>query len=632
MGSLLTQRRFAPFFWTQALGAFNDNVYKQALLILITYQGITLFGLEPARLNNVAALIFILPFFLLSATAGQIAEKYEKSSLIRRVKAFEIGVMLLAGIGFWFESIEFLLLVLFLMGAQTTFFGPIKYAMLPQILATDELIRGNGQVSMATFVAILLGSLLGGSLIAVADIGWLLVTGAVLAVAITGLLTARRIPPVAASDPSLTIGLNPIRETWRLIGYTRENLVVFRSILGVSWFWFFGSVMLPQLPPLVKDVLGGDESVAILVFTLFSVGIGFGSLLCARLSARRVEIGLVPLGAIGMSVFAIDLYFTGRSLGPPAEIVGLVTFLGRDGGLHLALDVLLLGAFGGLYIVPLNALIQHRSQPAHRARVIAGNNVLNALAMVLAGVFAVLLLGAGFTVLELVLATALLNALVAVYIFSLVPEFLLRFATWVLVSTIYRVRVEDLDRIPDEGPALIVCNHVSFADALVIGGSVGRPVRFVMHHRVFAWPLFNALFRAAKAIPIAGRKEDPALLARALDRIAEELEAGELVCIFPEGGLTEDGTLKVFRRGVEQIVARTPVPVVPMALQGLWGSLFSRSDGGVLRGPPRKLLGRIRLRVGDPVAPNAVTVDGLRARVEALLDEPSAPARLPGER
>ncbi|MDX1572209.1 MAG: MFS transporter [Xanthomonadales bacterium] len=624
MSALISQRRFGPFFWTQAMGAFNDNVYKQALLILITYQGVTLFGMGPEKVNNIAAAIFILPFFLLSAVAGQIAEKYEKSLLIRRIKACEILFMALAGMAFWTRSIEFLLLVLFLMGAQSTFFGPIKYSILPQILETHELVKGNGQISMATFVAILLGSLTGGALIAIAGFGWILVTATVLLMAAGGYLISRRIPPVTASDPELRLDLNIARQTVRLIGYTRENLTVFRSVLGISWFWFFGSVLLPQLPPLVKNILMGDESVAILVFTLFSVGIGVGSLLCDKLSVRRVEIGLVPLGSIGLSVFGIDLYFAAGNLAAASEPLGILAFLGRDGATRMVADVLLMGVFGGFYIVPLNALIQHRSKAQHRSRVIAGANVLNAAAMVLAGVYSVVMLSVGLSVIEVLLTTAVLNIAVALYIYLLAPEFLLRFAAWVLVNTVYRIHVRDLEKIPEEGPALLVCNHVSFVDALVIGGSIRRPVRFVMYYKIFNWPILRGLFRAAKTIPIASRRESPELLERAYERIAEELDAGEVVCIFPEGRLSTDGEVSAFRRGVERIVAKSPVPVVPMGLTGLWGSLFSHSDGGVLKGPPRRLFGRIELRVGDQLPPEEVSADNLRTRVLELVEAPGA--------
>ena len=624
---LIAQRRFGPFFWTQAFGAFNDNVFKQALLILFTYQGAVLLGMGADRLNNLAALIFILPFFLFSAIAGQVAEKFEKAGLITRIKFFEIVVMCLAGVAFFLNSPGFLLLVLFLMGAQSTFFGPIKYAILPEVLTRNELVNGNGQISMATFVAILLGSLAGGALIAIPDIGWILVTTTVLIVAVAGYLTARGIPSVTATDPDLTIDLNLFRQSWQLIGYTRRNMVVFRSILGVSWFWFFGSVMLPQLPTLVKNHLMGDEMVAIGVLTLFSVGIGVGSMLCDKLSRRSIEIGLVPLGSIGLSLFGMDLYFAAQALEPVTTQVGVEAFLARDGAWRLVFDILLLGGFGGIYIVPLNALIQHRSEPRIRSRIIAGANLLNAGAMVIAGIYSIALLTrfsifgitVDLTVLDLVFTTAILNAIVAIYIYSLVPEFLLRFITWIAVNTIYRMKVGDLEKIPDDGPALLVCNHLSYADALVIGGSIHRPTRFVMYHKIFRWPVLNYLFRTARAIPIAPAKEDPHLLEVAYQRIAEELRNGEVVCIFPEGRLSHDGEVAEFKRGVEKIVAETPVPVVPMGLQGLWGSFFSRSDGGVMRGPMRKLFGRITLNVGDAIAPQDVNAERLRQRVLELI-------------
>ncbi|MEM1091190.1 MAG: MFS transporter [Pseudomonadota bacterium] len=620
--SLISQRRFGPFFGTQALGAFNDNVFKQALIILITYQGLSLWGLDSGKLVNLAAVVFILPFFLLSATAGQLADRFQKAMLIRYIKAFEIGVMCLAGLALWMNSVPFLLLVLFLAGAQSSFFGPVKYAILPQVLSTEELVKGNGQVSMGTFVAILLGSLTGGALIAIDGVGWQLVVVVLLIVATLGYGFSRKIPDVPVADPNLKIDPNLFRQTARMLGHARENLVVFRSILGVSWFWFFGSVMLAQLPPLVRDVLGGNESVAILVFTLFSLGIGTGSILCDKLSARRVEIGLVPLGAFGLSAFGLDLYFAAGTLAASADVTALAgvgEFLARPGAKRFVADVLLIGTAGGFYIVPLLALIQHRSEPDKRSRVIAGGNVLNALLMVLAGIYSIAALSLGLDVTQLIALTAVLNAVVALYIFTLVPEFLLRCAAWVLVRTLYRVRLNDMDRIPADGPVLLVCNHVSYVDALVIGGSVPRPVRFVMYYKIFRWPMLGWLFRAAKTIPIAGAKENPEVLDAAFDRIDTELADGQVVCIFPEGALTDDGEVATFRKGVERILKRRPVPVVPMALDGLWGSYFSHSDGGAFRGPWRKLFSRVRLRTGELVAASEATADGLRERVLKLI-------------
>ncbi|MFK7955310.1 MAG: MFS transporter [Lysobacterales bacterium] len=625
--SLISQRRFGPFFATQALGAFNDNVFKQALIILVTFQGLSIWGLDSGKLVNLAAVVFILPFFLLSATAGQLADKYQKANLIRYIKAFEIGVMCLAGVGLWLGSVPFLLLVLFLAGAQSAFFGPVKYAILPQVLTTQELVKGNGQVSMGTFVAILLGSLTGGALIAIDGFGWQLVVVVLLMIAFLGYGFSRAIPDVPVSDPDLSIDPNLFRQTAKMLGHARHNLVVFRSILGVSWFWFFGSVMLAQLPPLVKDILGGNEAVAIGVFTLFSLGIGTGSILCDKLSAGRVEIGLVPMGAFGLSAFGLDLYFSANALatvGTTMAPAGLSEFLGRPGAWRFMADVLLIGVSGGFYIVPLLALIQHRSDPEKRSRVIAGGNVLNALFMVLAGVFSIAMLSLGLSVTQLIAITAMINIAVALYIFTLVPEFLLRFAAWVLVRTLYRVKVADLDRIPAEGPVLIVCNHVSYVDALVIGGSVSRPVRFVMYYKIFRAPVIGWLFRAAKTIPIAGSKEDPALMEAAFDQIDAELEDNQVVCIFPEGALTDDGNVAQFRRGVERILERRAVPVVPMALEGLWGSYFSHSDGGAFKGPFRRLFSRIRLRTGSVVPASEANAETLREKVLNLMESPGS--------
>ena len=619
---LLGQRRFGPFFGTQALGAFNDNVYKNALIILITYQGVKLLGMETTELVNFAAGIFILPFFLFSSTAGQIADKFEKSALMRKIKALEIGIMLCASLAFWWQSPVLLLGVLFLMGTQSAFFGPIKYSILPQHLKTHELVKGNGLVSMATFLAILLGTLVGGLLIAIEGYGPVLVSVSLVAIAIVGYAASRYVPAAAPAEPELRINFNIFTQSIKTMGYVRENPVVFLSILGASWFWFFGSVILAQISTLNRFVLMGNETVATALLAVFSVGIGVGSLMCDKLSFRRVEIGLVPLGSIGLTVFGVDLYFSSHALEPVAAIVGAGEFLQRDGAIRLFLDVMMIGVAGGIYIVPLNALIQQRSARQHLSRVIAGGNILNALFMVISALFSIALLRSGLDITELILTTAVLNAVVALYIFLLAPEFLLRFVTWIMVNTIYRMQVKDLEKIPDEGPALLVCNHVSFIDALVVGGSIRRPVRFVMYYKIFNWPLASWLFKSAKAIPIASYKEHPELLEQAYDRIAEELANGELVCIFPEGAISQDGEVQMFKRGIERILERSSVPVIPMALSGLWGSFFSRSDGGAMKGPMRKFLGLIHLAIGDPVQPQDVRSESMRDKVMVLMQDP----------
>jgi 1-acyl-sn-glycerol-3-phosphate acyltransferase len=616
---LLAERRFGPFFWTQALGAFNNNVFKNALVIMVAFQVTTLTADQVNRYVSLAAGLFILPFFLFSATAGQVAEKFDKAMLIRRVKLLEIGIMLLAALGFWLDSVPFLMTVLFLMGTQAALFGPVKYSILPQHLRDHELVGGNGLVEMGTFVAILLGTMLGGWLIAL-DGGKHWVSGAIVALATLGYAASRFVPSAPPSAPDLRINWNPATETWRNFQFMRTNRTVFLSVLGISWFWFYGATFLAQLPTYTKTYLGGDESVVTLMLTLFSVGVGAGSLLCERMSGRKVEMGLVPFGAIGLTVFGLDLYFAKHHA---AALTGLDwrAFLDQPHSLRVCADLVLTGMFGGFYIVPLYALIQSRSAPSHRSRIIAGNNILNALFMVASAVLSIMLLDAGLTIPELLLTTALMNAAVAVFIFGLLPEFLMRFVVWLLISALYRVRVDGLDKIPDEGPCVIVANHVSFVDALIIGGTVRRPVRFVMYYKVFNIPVLSWIFRTAGAIPIAGAKEDPALMEQAFDRIEAYLKAGEVVGIFPEGILTPDGSIQPFRPGIEKILARTPVPVVPVALRNLWRSMWSRRWMKLRMQRarlPRRFRARIELVVGDAVPPEQASAAALEQRVGEL--------------
>lgn len=615
--SLLRQRRFAPFFLTQFLGAFNDNIFRNGLVILITFQGVRIVGMDARLLANVAGGLFILPFFLFSATAGQIADKYEKSRLIRLIKLFEIALMVLATFAFLVESYGLLLLVLFLMGLQSTLFGPVKYAYLPQQLDTSELVGGNALVGSGTYLAIVLGLMAGGIAVATDQSEHIVLSATLVAVAVCGYLASRAIPPTRAVDPDLRINWNAWTETLRIAGFARERRSVFLSILGISWFWFFGSALTFQIPVYTLGILGGSEEVTTVLLVAFAVGIGAGSLLCEKMSAHRVELGLVPFGSIGLSVFAIDLYFA-QPAANPVLIQSISEFLARPSSWRVLGDLALLGAFGGLYSVPLYAMVQERAERQHLSRIIAANNILNALFMVAAAVLAIALLNSGITVPQFFLVLAVLNALVALYIYTLLPEFLIRFLAWILINTLYRIRATGLENIPREGPAVLVCNHVSFADALVIGGTVRRPVRFVMYHRIFEIPVLKFLFNTAKAIPIAPASEDEALLERALDRVDAELEAGNIVCIFPEGAITRDSEIQRFRPGIERIIERRPVPVVPMALGGLWGSWFSHRRNGALRRLPGRLFRRVSLTVDEPVPPGEVTASGLELLTRTL--------------
>ena len=622
--ALLRQRRFAPFFWTQFAGAANDNLFKFAFTVMVTYQ-LSVSWMPPALAGLVIGALFILPFLLFSATAGQLTDKYEKTRIIRFVKNLEIAIMLVAGAGFVAGSAAILLGCVFLMGLHSTLFGPVKFAYLPQALNERELTGGNGMVEMGTFVAILLGNVAGGLLVALPGIGHTTVALACLALALLGRLVAQFIPPAPATDPSLTVNWNPVSETWRNLKLAHGNTVVFRSLLGISWMWFFGAVFLSQFPSFAKDVLHGNEQVASLLLVVFSVGIGIGSLLCEVLSRRHVEIGLVPLGAIGMSVFAIDLYFASRAL-PPSEVLTLAAFAAQPAHWRVMADLLLLSLFAGLYSVPMYALIQMRSQPTHRARIIAANNILNALFMIASAVLAGALLSAGFTVPQIFLFTGIANAVVAFYIFLLVPEYLLRFVAWVLSRCIYRFKVRGDEHIPTEGAAILACNHVSFVDAVLLMAASPRPIYFIMDHRIFRIPVLGALFRLAKAIPVAPQKDDAATYEAAFERAAQVLKDGDLLAIFPEGGITRDGQLQPFKGGIMKIIERAradgvEAPVVPMALTNLWGSFFSRIEqGGAMVRPFRRgMFNRVGLNVGAPLPAAEVQPALLRERVAGLL-------------
>jgi len=441
-----------------------------------------------------------------------------------------------------------------------------------------------------------------------------------MALALLGRLAAQFVPSAPATDAALRINWNPFSETWRNLKLAHENVAVFRSLLGISWMWFFGAVFLTQFPSFAKDVLGGNEQVASLLLVVFSIGIATGSLLCETLSRRHVEIGLVPFGAFGMSVFAIDLYFASRSMAHPDTALTLTQFAALGANWRVMADLALLALFAGLYSVPMYALIQMRAQPSHRSRIIAANNILNALFMIGSAAMAALLLKAGATVPQLFLVTGLLNLLVAGYIFLIVPEYLLRFVAWVATRLVYRFKVRGDEHIPAEGAAILVCNHVSFVDAILLMAASPRPIAFLMDHRIFRTPVLGTLFRLAKAIPIAPQKEDPRAYEQAFARAKAVLDAGDLLCIFPEGAITRDGSLGEFKGGVMKLLEANPVPVVPLALQNLWGSFFSRVDGNAMTKPFRRgFFTRVGLVAGEAVPAAQVSPAGLRERVSALL-------------
>lgn len=615
---LMRERRFRPFFFTQFLGAFNDNVFKTALITLVTFQAGQLTELDGKTLATLLPGLFILPFFLFSATSGQIADKFDKAVVARAVKVFEIAVMALAAWGFMSRSLWPLVAALFLMGVHSTLFGPVKYAYLPQHLRQDELVGGNGMVEMGTFVAILVGQILGAWL-ATSSFGPTVTSAVVMSVAVLGYWVSRGIPVSPAADPELKINWNPLTETWRNLRFAKSNRTVWLSILGISWFWFYGATVLAQFPSYTKEVLHGDESVFILLLTVFSFGVGAGSLLCEKLSGHKVEIGLVPFGAIGLTVFGVDLYFYTPVTSTPGAVQDFTVFLGHLANWLGLADIALLGLFGGFYIVPLYALIQTRSEKSHQSRVIAANNILNALFMVVSAGVSMLLFALGLSIPELFLATAVFNAVIAIYIYALVPEFLVRFIVWLLIHTIYRLEPRGIDEhVPGEGGALIVCHHVRPIDLLAIMAACRRPIRFVVDRKVFKTPLLNFILRESRAIPVASAEEDPAMVLTALEEVAAALSAGELVAVFPDGGAAGDGEFHPFRPAVGAILERAPVPVVALSLSGLSERFFARDDDVVTKQPRRSVFSRIGLAAAPPLLPEHAAPDSLHALIAGL--------------
>jgi 1-acyl-sn-glycerol-3-phosphate acyltransferase len=623
-GRLLLERRFWPLFVAQFCGAFNDNFFKSAFVLILTFQGISLFGLGAEQLVALAGGVFILPFFLFSAFAGQLADKYPKAALIRWVKLAEVGVLLLGGLSFVVGSAALSFSVLFLLGTQATLFGPLKYGVLPELLGSEELVAGNALVELGTFLAILLGTLAGGILIGLGPAGTHWVTAIMLGVSGLGWLATLRLRSGPAADPSLSVEPRVFRPTWRLLGLAQGQRALWNAILGISWFWLLGSVVLSVLPGLVKTELHGTEGVVTYFLALFSIGVGAGAVLAEKLSYSRLELGLVPLGSLGISVFLVDagLALAFGPAGPATGVVPLAAFLQSGQGVRLSLDFLAFSISSGLFTVPLYTLLQQRSEGRTRARIIAANNVANAVFMVAGAVLLVGLFAAGVSIPMVLGLCALLNLAVAVYIYSVIPEFMLRLWCYLLAHVLYRVRVRGSAFVPKEGAAVLVANHITFVDWMVIACVTQRPMRFVMDHAYAnAW-LVRRVLRDAKVIPIASAKVSPDILESAFGAISEALRDGELVCIFPEGRLTSDGQIGQFKRGIERILARDPVPVVPMHLDGLYGSYFSRAPSRRLFG---RLWSRVELNVGAPIAPEGLTAPRLEERIRELGGVASAP-------
>ncbi len=623
---LLFRREFGAFFVTQLLSAFNDNFFKNALVIWISSTQASAFGLTPPALISLCSAIFIVPFLVFSATAGQLSDRYEKTVLVRAIKVAEILIMSLAAVALLHANLTLLLTALFLMGVHSAFLGPIKYSILPQLISADELVAGNALVETGTFLAILFGTIGGGVLVLIEGKGPAWIASAMVAVSVAGLAASFGVPRLPTGSPDIRIDWNPFRPMVAILRFTHRTRAVFLSVLGISWFWFYGAVILSLFPVYARETLHAREHVVTLFLSVFCVGIAFGSLLTEKLSGKNLELGLVPLGSIGMTMLTLDLYLLGSPAATPAVTLDVAAFLREPYAVRLLFDLFGIAVFSGFFTVPLYTLIQQRSEAIERSRVIAGNNILNALLMVLGAALLAGLFSAKVPVPSVFLVLACLSAAVAVYIYSLLPEFLLRFIAWVLSRTLYRLEVLGHENIPQVGPVVLVCNHVAFNDWLIVGGSVRRPIRFVMDHRIAGTPVVSTLFRQGKIIPIAPEHEDRATMERAFAKIAEELRNGEIVCIYPEGKITRTGELNTFKAGIERIIRETPVPVVPMALEGLWGSMFSRKDGPAMSKLPRRFRARLRLTIAPPIPACEVSARALEDKVRSMLPSVGAQA------
>ncbi|MGF1712434.1 MFS transporter [Vibrio kagoshimensis] len=612
--SLLTQQKFLPYFITQFLGAFNDNIFKNVLLLFVAFANVESLPISSHLFINLAAGLFILPFFLFSALAGVLADKYEKSWFIRKVKLLEIAIMSLGAIGFIYESYGILLGLLFLMGTQSAFFGPVKYALLPQQLKPEELVPGNALVETGTFLAILMGTI-GAGLLTSVEYSKYFAAACVVAFSILGYVSSRFIPESPASAPDLKVQWRPLKLTRNTLAIAKRDKATFQALMAISWFWFLGATYLTQFPNFTKIYLNGTESSVAFLLALFSVGIAAGSLACDKLSNHRIEIGIVPLGSLGISIFGFLLATSIPESLP--SFTSFSEFISYDKLWPLFTYLLLLGISGGIFIVPLYSLMQHRAKVNERAQVIAALNIYNSLFMVGSAILGIICLSfLELTIPQLFLLLAIINSLIVCYLFYQVPIFAVRFLMWVVTHTMYRVEHKNLQNLPEKGGALIVCNHVSYMDALLVSAVCPRLIRFVMEEEYANLPPLRRFLKRAGVIPISATNRKS--IRNAFNEVEQLLADGHIVCIFPEGRLTPDGDVGEFMRGMEIIIRRSPVPVIPMALKGLWGSYFSRYKGTACKGLPSRFWTKLEIEVGTSIPAEQASSQGLREAVIEL--------------
>ncbi len=625
MNLISQNKKFSSLFWTQFLGALNDNLLKNALIVLVTYRGISLGILSTQSLVAAAGAIFILPFFFLSPISGQLSDLFAKSTIVRRVKEMELVIMVICAMGFLFSHFELLFICLFLMGIHSTLFGPVKYSMIPELVADSHLLTANALIEVGTFLAILIGTILGGLLVSF-DHGELWISGGLILCSLIGIFFGYKVPRINPPQTQLKLQWNPFPEIFRSSNFIKKNILVYESVKGISWFWFYGAALLSLLPIYAKNILLCDEHVVTLFLGLFTIGIAVGSILCAKISKGQLELGIVPVGCLGLTLFLIDLcsatpieLYTRVQSTDPQVLKSLTQFLSEPYSIRIIFDLFFISVSGGIYTVPLYTIMQHHTEASHRSRVVAYNNILNAVYMVGSAVIIMGLNMMGAGTISLFLIFALMNLFISFRTYLNLPHFTLRFWAWIVSKFMYKIKVHGINHIPKEGPAVLISNHVTFIDWLIISAEIRRPIRYVMYYKYAKskW-VFNFLKKHGGVIFIAGAKEDPLILKTAFEQIDHALKNNELVCLFPEGFLTRDGNIGHLKPGIKQILEQNPVQVVPMVLINLWGSMFSRHPNRHFFKGPRGILTPIEMRVGEPIEPQNARVSYLEEVLNQL--------------
>lgn len=598
----MLNKNFKFIFFTQFFGALNDNIFKNALVLLLTYKAISLWSLDSGLLVPLAGLVFIFPFFILSATAGQIADKYPKSLIIKWVKFAEIIIMSIAALGFYLNSYQLLFISLFFMGAQSAFFGPVKYGILPFVAQKGALVKANSLITASTFLAILIGTILGGVFV-IADTYFYIIL-AILFTAIIGFICSLNIVNIQTETADYKVDYTFFRSTIKTLKLSLKNKDIFFSILGASWLWFTGAAVLSILPLFCKNILGVNAELGTFFLALFTIGMGLGAILVKWVSLEKVEIGLVPIAAFFLAVFLLDLAYIANAFVIPdtqslQNLMSFSVFVEQKYSLRAFADVLLLSISAACLIIPQTTYIQEACDKKIISRIISANNIWNALFMVSAGLLLMLLHSFGISVIFMVLAA--MNFVVAILLYFFKPLACFRFIVNILVRLVYKIEIINLSNLPKTGPYILASNHLSFVDPVCTGGVLKNPVHYVMD-----WQYYNAFprfFKHSGAVPIATRKESPEVLAKAFSVMKEHLERGAVVGIFPEGKISRTGQMQPLMSGIQHILATHPVPIVLCAIDGLWGSVFSFESGKVLWKWPKSFRRKIKLTISTVIKP-----------------------------